>query len=169
MILILITWLRWSQPSFPNIKLFSLFVISNTYKYMLFFKIALNACLPSHFSHVQCFASQWTAAHQAPLCMWFSRQEYLSGLPCPPPGESSQPRDRTQCLLGLLTYRHISLLSHQGSPKQLYWDIDTLCNSPLKAFKSMFLFVFSIFTVIQPPPQSILEYFLSPQEKLHVR
>ena len=28
------------------------------------------------------FATQWTAAHQAPLSMGFSRQEYWSGLPC---------------------------------------------------------------------------------------
>ena len=28
-----------------------------------------------------------TAAHQAPLSMGFSRQEYWSGLPCPPPGD----------------------------------------------------------------------------------
>ena len=27
----------------------------------------------------------WTIAHQAPLSMGFSRQEYWSGLPCPPP------------------------------------------------------------------------------------
>ena len=26
----------------------------------------------------------WTVAHQAPLSMGFSRQEYWSGLPCPP-------------------------------------------------------------------------------------
>ena len=26
-------------------------------------------------------------AHQAPLSMGFSRQEYWSGLPCPPPGD----------------------------------------------------------------------------------
>ena len=32
----------------------------------------------------------------APLSMEFSRQEYWSGLPCPSPGESSQPRDWTQ-------------------------------------------------------------------------
>ena len=38
----------------------------------------------------------WTVAHQAPLSMGFSRQEYWSGLPFPSPGESSQPRDRTQ-------------------------------------------------------------------------
>ena len=43
--------------------------------------------------------------------MEFSRQENWSGLACPPPGESSQPRDRTQV-------SHIAggffILSHQG-------------------------------------------------------
>ena len=29
----------------------------------------------------------WAVAHQAPLSMGFSRQEYLSGLPGPPPGD----------------------------------------------------------------------------------
>ena len=29
----------------------------------------------------------WTIAHQLPLSMGFSRQEYWSGLPCPPPGD----------------------------------------------------------------------------------
>ena len=32
-------------------------------------------------------ATPWTAACQAPLSMGFSRQEYWSGLPCPPPGD----------------------------------------------------------------------------------
>ena len=31
--------------------------------------------------HVQLFATPWTVAHQAPLSMRFSRQEYWSGLP----------------------------------------------------------------------------------------
>ena len=30
-------------------------------------------------------------AHQAPLSMGFSRQEYWSGLPCPPPGDLHDP------------------------------------------------------------------------------
>jgi len=38
------------------------------------------------FSRVQLFAITWTVARQAPLSMGFSRQEYQSGLPCPPPG-----------------------------------------------------------------------------------
>ena len=32
-------------------------------------------------SRVQLFATQWTAAYQAPLSMGFSRQEYWSGVP----------------------------------------------------------------------------------------
>ena len=33
------------------------------------------------------FATPWTVAHQAPLSMGFSRQEYWSGLPFPSPGD----------------------------------------------------------------------------------
>ena len=29
----------------------------------------------------------WTVTLQAPLSMGFSKQEYWSGLPCPPPGD----------------------------------------------------------------------------------
>ena len=36
-------------------------------------------------SHVWFLATPWTAAHQAPPCMGFSRQEYWSGLPLPSP------------------------------------------------------------------------------------
>ena len=32
-----------------------------------------------------------TVAHQAPLSMGFPRQEYWSGLPCPPPGDLPDP------------------------------------------------------------------------------
>ena len=51
----------------------------------------LHACMLSHFSHVQLFATPWTVAHQTPLSMGFSRQEHWSGLPCPPPGDLSNP------------------------------------------------------------------------------
>ena len=42
-------------------------------------------------SQVRLFATPWTAARQAPLSMEFSRQEYWSGLPCPSPGDLSNP------------------------------------------------------------------------------
>ena len=48
-------------------------------------------CLLSHFSHVQLFLILWTVAHQAPLSMGFSKQEYQSGLPCPPPRDLPNP------------------------------------------------------------------------------
>ena len=37
------------------------------------------------------FATPWTVARQAPLCVGFPRQEYWSGLPCPPPGDLPCP------------------------------------------------------------------------------
>ena len=42
-------------------------------------------------SHAQLFATPWTVDHQAPLSVGFSRQEYGSGLPCPPPGYLPNP------------------------------------------------------------------------------
>ena len=42
-------------------------------------------------SHVQLFATLWTVAFQAPLSMGCSRQEYCSGLLCPPPGNLPDP------------------------------------------------------------------------------
>ena len=44
-------------------------------------------CVLSHFSCVWLFVIPWTVACQAPMSIGFSRQEYWSGLPCPPPGD----------------------------------------------------------------------------------
>ena len=38
-------------------------------------------------SRVRLFATPWNVAYQAPPSMVFSRQEYWSGLPFPPPGD----------------------------------------------------------------------------------
>ena len=45
----------------------------------------------SRFCRVRLFGTLWTETHQAPLSMGFSRQEYWTGLPCPPPGDLSDP------------------------------------------------------------------------------
>ena len=45
----------------------------------------------NHFSRVQLLVTLWTEARQAPLPMGFSRQEYWSGLLCPPPGDLPDP------------------------------------------------------------------------------
>ena len=42
-------------------------------------------------SRVQLFGNPRTIACQAPLSMGFPRQEYWSGLPCPPPGYLPDP------------------------------------------------------------------------------
>ena len=43
-------------------------------------------CMHVHcFSRVWLFMTPWTIACQVPLSMGYSRWEYLSGLPCPPP------------------------------------------------------------------------------------
>ena len=44
-----------------------------------------------HFTCILLFATLWTIAHQAPLFMEFSRQEYWSGLPFPSPGDLPNP------------------------------------------------------------------------------
>ena len=51
----------------------------------------MHVCVLRRFSHVQLFVSPLTVAHQAPLSMGFSRQEYWSGLPCPLPGNLPNP------------------------------------------------------------------------------
>ena len=43
------------------------------------------------FHCVQISVTPGTVAYQAPLPMGFSRQEYWSGLSCPPPGDLSDP------------------------------------------------------------------------------
>ena len=52
---------------------------------------ALHLCMLSCFSCVQLFVTLWTVAHQPPLFMEFSRQEYWSGLPFPSPGDLPDP------------------------------------------------------------------------------
>ena len=81
------------------------FSFSNAYKW----KVKVKSLSP-----VQLFASPWTAAYQAPLSMWFSRQEYWSGLPFPSPADLPHPGIKPR----LLHWRQILYcLSHQGSPK----------------------------------------------------
>ena len=53
----------------------------------------------SHFSRVQLFVTLWTAARQVSLSMGFSRQEYWSGLPCPPPGDRPNPGIKPMSLM----------------------------------------------------------------------
>ena len=53
----------------------------------------------SCFNRVQLFVTPWTVTHQSPLSMGFSRQEYWSGLPWPPPGDLPHPRIESMSLM----------------------------------------------------------------------
>ena len=55
------------------------------------FSVFPHACVLSHVSCVPLFATLWIVALQAPLSTEFSRQEYWTGLPCPPPGDLPDP------------------------------------------------------------------------------
>ena len=54
-------------------------------KYLLLLLLLL-----SRFSRVRLCATPWTAAHQAPQSLGFSRQEHWSGLPFPSPMHGSE-------------------------------------------------------------------------------
>ena len=69
-------------------------------------------CVLSHFRRVQLFMTLWTVAHQVSLSVGFSRQEYWSELPYPPPGD-------------LLTHGSNSRLLHL-----LHWQVGSLPLAP---------------------------------------
>ena len=69
--------------------------------YILFFYFLCNiwlCCAVLSCSVVSDSATPWTVAHQAPLSMEFSRQEYWSGLPFPTLGELPDPEIRPEFL-----------------------------------------------------------------------
>ena len=62
-------------------------------------------------SHARLFATPCPAARQAPLSTGFPEHKYWSGLPCPPPGDLSDPRIK---------------------PSFLCWQVGSLPPSPLR-------------------------------------
>ena len=68
--------------------------------------LCMHVCVLSHFSHVQLCAALWTVAHLAPLSIGFSRQEYCSEVPYPPPGDLPEP--------GIAPVSYVSCTGRQG-------------------------------------------------------
>ena len=79
------------QVSASNVKAYVIpFIRILLYSYLnLLSLLFIFVCL---CVHVLCHS----VMSKAPLSMGFSRQEYWSGLPCPPPGDLPKPRDWTQ-------------------------------------------------------------------------
>ena len=59
--------------------------------YKIYIYIHMYVCVFSCFSHAWLFATLWTVTRHSSLSIWFFRQEYCSGLPCPPPGGLPDP------------------------------------------------------------------------------
>ena len=109
-------------------------------------------CVLGHFSLVQLIVIPWTVPRQAPLSIGFSRQEYWSGLPCPPPRgipnpgiEPRSPTLQAESLLseppgkpenttvGSLSLLHGIFLTQESNPLLLcllHWLADSLPLAP---------------------------------------
>ena len=87
----------------------------NWHSYLLLV-ICLHAQL---LSHVRLFVTLWTVAHQAPLPMGFSRQEYWSGLPCPLPGDLPNPQIKSE--FPAAPALHVDSLPTEPPGKPLSW------------------------------------------------
>ena len=85
----------------PNLYMPMLMLHLHLYVSLTFLPSFVHASMPSHFSRVWLFATQWTVACQAPLSIGFSRQEYWSGLLCPPPGDLPKPELEPTSLVSL--------------------------------------------------------------------
>ena len=83
--------LHWQADFLPLSHLGSPKHCIYVYKYIYTHRHTYSVCTyiiymcAQSLSCVQLFATPWTVAHQAPLSMEFSRQEYWSGLPFPSP------------------------------------------------------------------------------------
>ena len=98
----------WSQ-TFSAHKEGSLWILSSFSSWML--------------SHVRLFVTPWTVAYQAPLSMGFSRQEYWSGLPCPPPGGLPDPGIKSRSLMSPALADGFFTTEPPGKPSNSFIDI----------------------------------------------
>ena len=73
-----------------------------------------------HFSRVRLCATPWTVACQAPPSMGFSRQEYWSGLPCPPAGDLPDPGVKPESRISSNGRQILCCWCHQGSLVEEY-------------------------------------------------
>ena len=73
------------------------------------------------YSKTWLFATLWTIACQAPLSIGFSRQEYWSGLPYPPPGDLPDPGvEPTSLMSSALAGGFFTTSTNLGSPITIY-------------------------------------------------
>ena len=92
-----------------------------THQNSTFLNLKWCACVHmlSHFCHVPVFATLWTVAHQAPVSMGFSREEYWSRLLCFPPGDLLNPGIKPESLMSPAWKAGSLLLAPPGKPFEM--------------------------------------------------
>ena len=82
-------WYKWAERmKFPNPGSFPIWWNSiNPWVILFLFLCDWLSEWVSECSVMSNSVTPWTIAHQAPLSLGFSRQEWWSGLPSPPPGD----------------------------------------------------------------------------------
>ena len=70
----------------------------------------------SVLSHIRLVVTTWIITHQAPLSTGFSRQEFWSELPFPPPGDLPHPGIKPMSSAPTLQVNSLPW-SHLGSPE----------------------------------------------------
>ena len=90
-------------------------------------------------------ATPWTVAPQAPLSTGFSRQEYWSGLPCPPPGKFLTQESNLHLISPALAGEFFTTSHHLGSPSLMTNDV----NNVFACLLATHMYIFFVQTSIQ--------------------
>ena len=99
--------------------------------------------MSSRFSRVRLFSTLWTVAHQAPLSMGFSRQEYWSGQPFPFPEDLPNPGIEPVSLMSPALAGMFFTTSATWEAPQLYSSKKLI--QKIKIYKNGFLSKISVF------------------------
>ena len=91
-----------------------------TQNWVLFMTLSLTRCYYKSSGVSDFFFTPGTLARQAPLSMGFFRQEYWSGLPCPPPGDLPSPGIEPVSPVVTTLQANSLPLKHQGSPIKVH-------------------------------------------------
>ena len=94
------------------------------------FLVFVCVCQVASDWHIsELFEILWTVACRASLSMGFSKQEFWSGLPCPPPGDLSHPGIETASPAAPALQVDSLPLSHQGNPFMLLFSHSVMSDS----------------------------------------
>ena len=99
------TWVKWKSSEDSGHLLGGLVFLS---------------CVLSRFNRIQLFGTLCTEARQVPLSMGFSKQEYWSEWPCPPPDDLPDPWTEPTSPASSVLQADSLPLSYWGSPLYSY-------------------------------------------------